>query len=110
MLNLKSVEKTKKGLVVVYEVIHTSPESRTTLSENLHLTIDPTNGAVEGELQITGLTANSLEAGLEKLADWLDRLAAGLREPMKVTASVPVFAKNWDIAVPTPQSSPENSD
>lgn len=103
MLDLKLMEKTEKGMRAVYEVRHNTSEFKTTLTQDLHLTVCPATGAVTGELIIKELAAASLDEAFERLALWCERLAAALREPRKVTASIPVFEKDQDAILKNSQ-------
>lgn len=94
MLDLKEVSKTTNGLRAVYTVRHNTAALPTILEQDLHLMIDERTGAVTGKLLVEELQADNMNAAIEKLATWCERLAAALREPMKVTTSVPVFEKD----------------
>lgn len=94
MLELKEVGKTPNGLRVIYTVKHNTAALPTTLEQDLHLLIDERTGAIKGKLLVEELQADNMSAAIEKLATWCERLAAALREPMKVTTSVPVFEKD----------------
>lgn len=96
MLKLVSLSKPKtedylpSTVKASYEVVH-SDGFKTTLTQDLDLTICEQTGKVTGEFHITKLEAASMPEALAKLAVWCDRMAMALREPMKVTASVPIF-------------------
>lgn len=96
MLMLKEVEMVDAGLRAVYTIRHNNSQFSTILDQDLHLLIDPRTGAVKGHLNVSGLKAPSIDEAREQLAGWCERLAAALREPMKTTAMVPVFEKDWD--------------
>jgi hypothetical protein len=73
-----------------YEVIHTEGYN-TKLTQELDVTICERTGKVTGAFHITELEAASVPEALAKLAVWCERMAIALREPMRITASVPVF-------------------
>lgn len=104
MLKLTSLAKKKEedfvsGTVkATYEVIHNSDQFKTSLTQNLDVTICERTGAVKGELHIIALEAPSMPEALAKLAVWCERMAMALREPMKVTASVPVYERDHEKA------------
>lgn len=106
MLKLTNLQHTENHMKAVYEVIHGGgDEFKTTLTQNLHVSICSKTGAVDAEFHFTELKAPSMDEALAKLAIWCDRMAAALREPRKVVASVPVFEKDWE-AVRDENSSP----
>lgn len=91
MITLKDVgiEHDTGQVKAIYSIVHHGPQS--TLDQDLAVSIDPVSGKIKGELQISGLVANDMDEVRLKLAEWLDRLAAGLREPMQISATIPVF-------------------
>jgi DNA topoisomerase IA len=96
MLELTKLEKTDAGVKAIYTVKHNTSEYRTTLAQDLHVTICPRTGAVKGELHVLDLEAPSMDEARAKLALWCERLAEALREPLKAVASVPVYENDYD--------------
>lgn len=93
MLNLKRMELTPKGIEVTYTVLHNVGHLPTTLDQDLELVINPDTGAVSGRMVMDNLQADSLDAAREKMAEWCDRMAAALRQPMRQRCMVPVFER-----------------
>lgn len=93
MLKLKHVALTETGLASTYEVVHNVGLLPTTLTQDIELVVNPETGKVTGRMAIEDLSADSLEDAIEKMAEWCDRLAAGLRQPRKVVCATPVFAR-----------------
>lgn len=104
MLKLISLGKKEKkndfesdAMKATYEVIHNTDQFKTTLTQNLDVTICERTGKVTGELHIIKLEAATMPEAMAKLAIWCERMAMALREPMKVTASVPVFERDYSM-------------
>jgi DNA topoisomerase IA len=101
MLKLTSITKKKEDDFVpgtvkaTYDVVHDSDRFKLKLTQNLEVTICERTGEVRGELHITELMAPSMPEALAKLAIWCERMALALREPMKVTASVPIYERDY---------------
>lgn len=93
MLKLKKVELTEAGLESTYDVIHNVSHLPTTLSQDLELVVNPETGKVHGRMVLDNLSADSLEDAIEKMAEWCDRIAAGLRQPRKVICMAPMYGR-----------------
>ncbi len=94
MLHLKSVSVDERCLSGEYEVSHDN--GKTVLTQNMTIKMSLNGQPLDVEMHITELQADTFEDAMEKMASWLERLAAGIREPRKIKAMMPVFEKDWE--------------
>ena len=80
MLERKEVKHDKFYTMVTYEVSHCNPITKTTVTEDAIFKINNFDGKVEVDMKLTGLKANSSHEAKDKLIEWLERLAQGLKE------------------------------
>lgn len=94
MLKFKRMATTDQGIALSYTVWHNVGLLPTTLDQPLDLVLDPQTGKLTGQLVLESLTADDIDQAREKLAEWCDRMAAALRQPMrKVSADLPIFER-----------------
>lgn len=98
-IKLKNVERVEVNPLQIvvkarYEIAHETPgDTGTRLTQDLDLVLDPVTGKVGAKLTLSDLEADNLDAALEKMASWCERMAIALREPREVVAHLPIIIK-----------------
>lgn len=79
-----------------YEIKHNTEHFRTTLTADLNMTVREHTGEITAKIDIAPIQVADFEEMREKMAIHLERLAAGLREPIRKRYEFAVFDKDWD--------------
>ncbi len=91
MLELKDMRLEGRTVSLCYNVKHNVGSLRTTLEQTLELKVDTQTGKVGGELHLTELECDSIEAAREKMAFWCERMAAALRGAERKDGELPLY-------------------
>lgn len=98
MLELKNCAMASGKAQLTYNVRHNVSTLRTVLEQDLTLEVDLMSGKVRGQLNVTDLEAENIDAARAKLATWCDRLSAALRSAKRSTGDLPLFEREpFDI-------------
>lgn len=89
----KSYTQEKGVLSVVYTVKHENKTS--VLDQDLTVQFSG-NGKVKCSMSITECDADSFEAGMSRMADWLERMAFAIRERKPPEVVVPIYPKKLE--------------
>ena len=79
-----------------YEIKHNTEHFRTTLTADLNMTVREHTGEITAKIDIAPIQVADFEEMREKMAIHLERLAAGLREPIRKRYEFAVFDKDWE--------------
>lgn len=94
MLQLKSLEFHDPHVRLTYCVRHNVGTLPTTLEQDLTLRVNAETGRVNGELMLSELQADSVDAARLKMAEWCERMAAALRSAVKMEgAELPFYTR-----------------
>lgn len=101
MIEIKSINHTKESTNIVYEVSHTTGLLTTTLTQDFAVSIRKglSEGSVSASMNIANLSANSVDEARLKMAEWLERMAVAMREPMETQVVVPLFKRTADFCL-----------
>lgn len=99
MLELKGVAMADNPhghnvVTLTYDAVHNVAGLRTTLTLPLTVRMNLTTNKVAAALDVSGVEADTLDAALDRLANWCDRSAEALRErARKPGIELPVFSR-----------------
>lgn len=98
-MKIKSINLDEKELVTTYEVSHSTGMLSTTLEQDFVVKINRETGKVEASMNLTALTADSVEDARQKMSVWLERMAVAMREPMEATPFVTEFKSAHEVVL-----------
>jgi hypothetical protein len=93
MLELKDLKYDENRVTVTYNVVHSGGRTSTILEQDFKLTVDTQTGKVEGELHLTEMKVDSIEAAREKMAVWCERMAIALRRVERKSGDLPLYQR-----------------
>lgn len=94
MLELNTLAQTQPDEVLLgFMVTHNVGTLRTTLTQELNVTVTPSTGRVCASLELKALQAISLEDARRTMALWCDRMAAALRYVERQPGEVPRYTR-----------------
>jgi hypothetical protein len=79
-----------------YEIKHNTAHFKTILTADLNMSVREQTGEITAKIDIAPIQAANFEEMREKMAVHLERLAAGLREPIRKRYEFAVFDKDWE--------------
>jgi hypothetical protein len=93
MLELKDLKYDEDRVTLTYNVTHSGGRIGTILEQDLKLTVDTRTGKVAGDLHLTELSVDSIEAAREKMAVWCERMAIALRHVKRKSGDLPLYQR-----------------